>query len=79
VRKYLEPTAQPPSESDGWVETVDWDYVRQEVYGKGTTVKQIKREVTPEIACVKFWRQFRDKVGHQASHRCGHHAVALST
>ena len=35
VRKYLEPTAQPPSEGGGWVETVDWDYVRQEVYGKG--------------------------------------------
>ncbi len=67
VRKYLEPTAQPPSEGGGWVETVDWDYVRQEVYGKGTTVKQIQREVAPEIAYVKFWRQFREKVGHQAS------------
>ncbi len=67
VRKYLEPTAQPPSEGGGWVETVDWDYVRREVYGKGTTVKQIQREVAPEIAYVKFWRQFREKVGHQAS------------
>ena len=67
VRKYLEPTAQPPSDSGGWVDTVDWDYVRQEVYGKGTTVKQIQREVAPEIAYVKFWRQFREKVSHQAS------------
>ncbi|MCH7915013.1 MAG: helix-turn-helix domain-containing protein [Deltaproteobacteria bacterium] len=62
-----------------WTEAVDWDYVRKEVYGKGATIKQIHREVTPGIACVKFWRQFRDKVGHQASHRCSHHAVALST
>ena len=62
VRKYLEPTAQPPSEGGGWVETVDWDYVRQEVYGKGTTVKQIQREVAPEIAYVKFWRQFRERL-----------------
>jgi len=61
VRKYLEPTAQPFSESGEWVETVDWDDVRKEVYGKGTTVKQIQREVAPEIAYVKFWRQFREK------------------
>jgi len=47
VRKFLEQAPQPPSESGGWVETVDWEYVRQEVYGKGTTVKQIQREVPP--------------------------------
>ena len=67
VRKFLESAPQLSSESGGWVETVDWDYVRQEVYGKGTTVKQIQREVAPEIAYVKFWRQFREKVNHQAS------------
>ncbi len=47
VRKFLGPTVQPSTESDGWVQTVDWEYVRQEVYGKGTTVKQIQREVAP--------------------------------
>ncbi len=67
VRKFLEPTPEPPRESGGWVETVDWDYVRQQVYGTGTTVKQIQREVAPEIAYVKFWRQFREKLCHQAS------------
>ena len=67
VRKFLESAPRLSSESGGWVETVDWDYVRQEVYGKGTTVKQIQREVAPEIAYVKFWRQFREKVNHQAS------------
>ncbi len=67
VRKFLEPASQPLSESGGWVEKIDWDYVRQEVYGKGTTVKQIQREVAPEIAYVKFWRQFREKVSPQAS------------
>jgi len=67
VRKYLEPAAQLPSESGGWEEKIDWDHVRQEVYGKGTTVKQIGREVAPEIAYVKFWRVFREKAGQQAS------------
>ena len=67
VRKYLEATAEPPSESGSWVETVDWDYVRQEVYGKGTTVKQIQREVAPEIGYVKFWRVFREKTHREAS------------
>ena len=67
VRKFLESAPQPPTESGGWVETVDWEYVRQEVYGKGTTVKQIQREVAPEIAYVKFWRAFREKVSPQAS------------
>jgi hypothetical protein len=43
------------------METVDWDYVRQEVFGKGTTVKQIQREVAPDIAYVKFWRGLRRK------------------
>ncbi len=67
VRKYLEPVAQPPSENGGWDEKIDWDYVRQEVYGKGTTVKQIQQEVAPEIGYVKFWRAFREQAGRQAS------------
>jgi transposase len=67
VRKYLEPLLQPASEGGGWEEKVDWEYVRQEVYGKGSTVKQIQREVAPEIAYVKFWRAFRGKVSVQAS------------
>ncbi len=67
VRKFLEPAPQPTSEIGGWMETLDWEYVRQEVYGKGTTVKQIQREVAPDIAYVKFWRAFREKVSAQAS------------
>ena len=66
VRKYLEPAPQPPSESGGWEEKIDWDYVRQEVYGKGTTVKQIGQEVAPEIAYVKFWRVFGGKTHREA-------------
>jgi hypothetical protein len=50
VRKFLETTVQPAAESSSWMETVNWEYVRQEVYGKGTTVKQIQREVAPDIA-----------------------------
>ena len=67
VRKYLEPAVQPPSENGGWDKNVDWDYVRQEVYGKGTTVKQIGQEVAPDIAYVKFWRVFREQTGLKAS------------
>ena len=75
VRKFLELTTEPAGESGlsagaqagGWVETIDWEYVRQEVYGKGTTVKQIGQEVAPEIAYVKFWRAFREKTARQAS------------
>ena len=67
VRKYLEPAPQPPTESGGWEEIIDWDSVRQEVYGKGATVKQIGQEVAPEIAYVKFWRAFREKAGRKAS------------
>jgi transposase len=67
VRKYLEPVLQSGSEGGGWEEKVDWEYVRQEVYGKGTTVKQLQREVAPEIDYVKFWRAFREKVRVQAS------------
>ncbi len=33
----------------GWIEAVDWDYVRKEGYGKGATIKQIHREVAPEV------------------------------
>jgi transposase len=67
VRKYLEPLAEPQSESGGWQDKIDWNYVRQEVYGKGTTVKQIGQEVAPEIAYVKFWRVFREQAGLKAS------------
>lgn len=67
VRKYLQPTALPPTESGSWEEAIDWDSVRQEVYGKGTPVKQIGQEVAPEIAYVKFWRAFREQGGLKAS------------
>jgi transposase len=67
VRRILGITVAESSEPAPWITTVDWDYVRQEVYGKGTTVKQIQREVAPEIAYVKFWRVFREKLGGQAS------------
>ena len=50
-----------------WTEAVDWDYVRKEVYGKGATIKQIHREVAPEVTYLSFWRVFRDQVPHQAS------------
>ena len=66
IRRFLEPSAKPPSEG-GWVDSVNWDDVRQEVYGKGTTIKQIHAEVAPEVSYVKFWRVFREKVHHQAS------------
>src|SRR5256712_4682836 len=67
VRNYLEPAPQPPSESRSWEEKIHWDHVRQQVYGKGTTVKQIGQEVAPEIAYVKFWRVFREQSGLEAS------------
>jgi transposase len=46
VRKFLEPALQPRAEG-GWMATVHWERVRQEDYGKGTTVKQMQREVAP--------------------------------
>jgi len=67
VRKYLEPAPPLLTESGSWEEKIDWDYVRQEASGKGATVKQIGREVAPDIAYVKFWRAFREKTTRQAS------------
>ena len=67
VRKILWVTLTPPTELAGWIAVVDWDYVRQEVYGKGATIKQIHQEVAPEASYLSFWRAFREKVGHQAS------------
>jgi len=67
VRRILGIAVSESTESANWIGAVDWDYVRQEVYGKGTTVKQIRQEVAPEIAYVKFWRAFREKAGRQAS------------
>ena len=52
--KYLQPTVLPAS--GGREEEIDCDYVRQQVYGKGTTVKQIHQEVSPEIGYVKLRR-----------------------
>jgi len=49
----------------GWEDKLG--LLRQEVYGKGTTAKQIGQEVGPEIRYVKFWRVFREQVGRQAS------------
>lgn len=58
VRKYLEPAPLAMDKSGGWQDQIDWEYVRQEVSGKGTTIKQIGREVAPQIEYVKFWRAY---------------------
>jgi len=68
VRRFLvEIPGAEAAEAATWVSGVDWTYVRQEVYGKGTTIKQIHREVAPEVRYVSFWRAFRDEVPRQAS------------
>jgi transposase len=67
VRKYLETKPEEPSEPAPWVQGVDWEYVRAEVYGKGTTIKQIHGEVAPEVSYLNFWRAFREQVPRQAS------------
>ncbi len=58
VRKYLEPAPLAAEKTGGWEDQIDWDYVRQEVNGKGTTIKQIGREVAPQVEYVKFWRAY---------------------
>lgn len=61
VRKVLGVgESEAPSVSD-CIPEVDWDHVRAEV-GKGCTIKQIHREVQPEVPYVAFWRAFREKV-----------------
>ena len=67
VRKYLEGAATEDSEPAAWIGAVDWDYVRKEVYGGGTTIKQIHAEVAPEVSYINFWRAFREKVPQKAS------------
>src|SRR2546428_6982854 len=56
VRRYLEPALQWPSENGGWGGEIDWDYVRQEGYGKGTTPKQIRQEAGPPLSLLKILR-----------------------
>jgi hypothetical protein len=67
VRKFLTDPATQSAAVASWVSGIDWEYVRQEVYGKGTTIKQIHLEVAPEVAYLSFWRAFRDQVPQQAS------------
>jgi transposase len=67
VRKYLEPASSVAEKTGGWEDRIDWDYVRQEVGAKGTTIKQIGREVAPEIEYVKFWRAYWEYASPVAS------------
>jgi transposase len=67
VRKYLEPVPAAAEKTSGWEAQIDWEYVRQEVAGRGTTIKQIGREVAPEIEYVKFWRAYWEYASPVAS------------
>jgi transposase len=67
VRKYLEPALSAREKAGGWEGEIDWEYVRQEVNGNGTTIKQIGREVAPEIEYVKFWRAYWEYASPVAS------------
>lgn len=66
IRKFLGSPAALPG-LPPWVQTVDWEYVRREVYGRGTTIKQVHQEVAPEVPYVRFWRALRDRVPRDAS------------
>ena len=61
IRKFLESSPSVPGPAP-WVRAIDWEYVQREVYGRGTTIKQVHREVAPEVPYVRFWRAFRDRV-----------------
>jgi transposase len=67
IRKYLDTTPRETSLPAPWIRTVDWEYVRREVYGKGTTIKQIHAEVAPDETYINFWRAFREHVPQEAS------------
>ena len=54
VRRILGIAVAESSEPASWIGAVDWDSVRQEVYGKGTTVKQIQREQGRICGCQTF-------------------------
>jgi transposase len=43
-----------------WIASVNWKHVREEV-GRGCTIKQIHREVMPEVPYLNFWRAFREE------------------
>lgn len=62
VRKVLGVTDSPKEPAVAvWMTQVDWGTVRGEV-GRGCTIKQIHKEVAPEVPYLAFWRAFRDKV-----------------
>lgn len=49
------------SASDGIVGRLDWEYIRDEVHKRGTTIKQLHRELAPEVPYLSFWRLVRDQ------------------
>ncbi len=69
IRRILGIAPAQSTEAAGWIQAVDWEHVRKEIYGKGATIKQIHREVAPEVSYLNFWRAFRDQVPRQASPR----------
>jgi transposase len=68
VRKYLGILPQETSQSPGLIQAVNWDYVLQKVLSGGrTTIKQIHREIAPEVSYLNFWRVFRAQVLRKAA------------
>jgi transposase len=66
IRKFAARPAESP-DSPAWMQAVDWAYVQREVYGRGTTIKQVHRDVAPDVPYVRFWRALRERVPRQAS------------
>ena len=55
VRKFLESSiAAEEAPAASWIFSVDWEYARREVYGKGSTIKQIHAEEAPEVTYLSF-------------------------
>ena len=76
VRKYdslgspvaqASPNTSAVEPAAGWWAAVDWDKVVAELRSKGTTVKQLHREVAPQVSYWCFWRQLRERMPRQPS------------
>ena len=71
VRRYAmegtkEAEAKPVEGSVKWDSAIDWQKAKEEVGSKGVSVKQLHKELAPEVSYLRFWRELKQHLPPQA-------------
>lgn len=61
IARALGERQQGLSEAPAWLSSLDWSKISDEIHRRGTSIKQLHREMVPDVNYLAFWRAVRTR------------------